>query len=398
MRGEKRGSSPGEMSSSEKSGITRRAFLERMGIVVATVATSALPACDKGDLRRLHDQKLKDRRAIDSLGGIVTDKVEEVFGVESDNEDVETGMSGSRESNVEIREELDDFSFEKVFNDTSDYASSGDRRKRRREIPRIITSEKAMVYAIKFRGSEKAQKDHFKRSLEDKEYATQVHDCIIKYCNKYNVPYDIAFDVGANESGFDQDKKSSVDAVGVFQVMKIAAKDVGFKSGDREDIEKNIEMGIKYLAKLFDIYKKWDIALVIYSTGEGNLKKMIAKKKGMDIDDVEEYLKRDIVDLITLYSREFDKLGGKHPFQYPLQAKALGGMGRKILEGKYPSGKIPLVMTDAEFIEALEKYPSLKGRIEKKKAGGFNGAKFIKNIKRKVAELAGGKKRLASKY
>jgi len=151
-------------------------------------------------------------------------------------------------------------------------------------------------------------------------------------------------------------------------------------------------MGIKYLAQLYERYKKWDIALVIYSTGEGNLKKMIGSKKDMTSEEAESYLGRDDVDLIRLYSGKFDGLGTKHPFQYPFQAAALGSAGRSVLE----HGEMSPVMKDSEFVEALKKWPSLKRRIQKKP--NFKGTSFIQRVEKRLSKARGKQnKRVASK-
>jgi len=271
-----------------------------------------------------------------------------------------------------VAEKFDYYSYFKEHNKT---------KNEKEEMDRIITSEKIMLWLVKFGGNRKIFKKYFHRVLENEDYRDNVYNTIIEMCNKYNVPYDIAFGVGANESGFVQNKVSGKSAFGVFQVRKILAKEMGFKDGDVKDLKKNVEIAIKYLSTLYEKYKKWDIVLAIYSSGETSFLRKVKNRKGFkNFNQARNYLKENNIDLIELYSKEYLGLGGQHPFQYPFHVFFLSKIGKEILEGNYQKGDLPVLMTEAEINLAFKKYPQLKKRIKRKK-----GQSFLRYFEKKIA-------------
>lgn len=111
-----------------------------------------------------------------------------------------------------------------------------------------------------------------------------------KYINhvskKNNVPKEF-FALAAIESGFNKKAKSHAGAVGMWQIMKPTAKDMGLKvtnyKDDRKNWKKSTVAAAKYIKHLADDFFEGDyeLAVLAYNAGVGNVKKSI-KRMGSD--------------------------------------------------------------------------------------------------------------------
>lgn len=111
-----------------------------------------------------------------------------------------------------------------------------------------------------------------------------------KYINhvskKNNVPKEF-FALAAIESGFNKKAKSHAGAVGMWQIMKPTAKDMGLKvtnyRDDRKNWKKSTVAAAKYIKHLADDFFEGDyeLAVLAYNAGVGNVKKSI-KRMGSD--------------------------------------------------------------------------------------------------------------------
>ena len=83
------------------------------------------------------------------------------------------------------------------------------------------------------------------------------------------VPPEIALAVAKVESNFNPSALSSAGARGVMQIMPRTARDVfGVRKAELWDARLNIQLGIDYLAQLYDQYGgRWDLALSHYNGG-----------------------------------------------------------------------------------------------------------------------------------
>jgi hypothetical protein len=91
---------------------------------------------------------------------------------------------------------------------------------------------------------------------------------IIAAANSAGVPSSIALAVAQQESGFNQNAVSPVGAVGIFQLMPSS-----FPGQAITDTTTNIQLGISYLAQLYQKYGNWNTALAAYNWGPGNVDK-----------------------------------------------------------------------------------------------------------------------------
>lgn len=110
----------------------------------------------------------------------------------------------------------------------------------------------------------------------------------------------LIFAVIKAESNFKVNAKSSKDAVGLMQLMKETAKEVGRKIDlqleDEQieeallDVDTNINLGTRYLADLIERYNNIEIAITAYNAGIGTvnnwIEKGVIKSDGSDIENI----------------------------------------------------------------------------------------------------------------
>lgn len=118
----------------------------------------------------------------------------------------------------------------------------------------------------------KANKERIARAIE---VAAQTH----------GVDPLILWGITGTESTGNPDLESSAGAKGLMGIMKIAAKDVGAKYKDMHNIEKNVDTGAKYIAKLIRHYEgKVDIALLAYNWGYVGVNNLVRHYLGLERD------------------------------------------------------------------------------------------------------------------
>lgn len=112
-----------------------------------------------------------------------------------------------------------------------------------------------------------------------------------KYGDRYGMDWMLVAAQGYQESGLDQQAKSSVGAVGVMQLMPGTGKDMAV--GDISQLEPNIHAGVKYIRFMIDRYyagepmtdlDKGLFAFASYNAGPGRIRQMRAEaaKRGLD--------------------------------------------------------------------------------------------------------------------
>ena len=98
---------------------------------------------------------------------------------------------------------------------------------------------------------------------------------VIDAANAYGVDPRLALEVAIQESALDPSARSSVGAVGVFQLMPATAAQYGVV--DRTDPAQNIEAGVRHLSYLLGRYGDPRLALAAYNWGEGNLDRALER-------------------------------------------------------------------------------------------------------------------------
>jgi membrane-bound lytic murein transglycosylase D len=101
--------------------------------------------------------------------------------------------------------------------------------------------------------------------------------------DNYNIPLEIKY-LAIVESALNPRAKSRVGATGLWQFMygtgKMYGLDVSSYVDERSDPIKATTAACKYLAKLYDIFGDWDLALAAYNSGPGNVNKAIRRSGG----------------------------------------------------------------------------------------------------------------------
>lgn len=140
----------------------------------------------------------------------------------------------------------------------------------------------------------------FRNDLLKIIYPRKYEEIISAYSEKYDVEDNIIYAVIKAESNFDSSAISNKNAIGLMQLMEETAIEIAKKNDielsntiSREelcDIDKNINIGTKYLSILMGKYQNKEVALAAYNAGIGTIdnwiEKGIIKKDGSDIENI----------------------------------------------------------------------------------------------------------------
>jgi len=101
--------------------------------------------------------------------------------------------------------------------------------------------------------------------------------------DNYNIPLEMKY-LAIVESALKPRARSRVGATGLWQFMYATGKQYGLNVSsyvdERRDPIKSTKSAAKYLAKLYEIFGDWDLALAAYNSGPGNVSKAIRRSGG----------------------------------------------------------------------------------------------------------------------
>ena len=140
----------------------------------------------------------------------------------------------------------------------------------------------------------------FRNNLLKIIYPKKYEEVISAYAQKYSVEENIIFAVIKAESNFDSNALSNKNAIGLMQLMEQTAKEIARKNDielnynnvkeDLCNIDKNIDIGTKYISILLEKYKNKEVALAAYNAGIGTvdnwIDKGIIKEDGSNIENI----------------------------------------------------------------------------------------------------------------
>jgi hypothetical protein len=107
-----------------------------------------------------------------------------------------------------------------------------------------------------------------------KAETSDVIPLIKSIAEKEGVPTELALAIAQQESGFRQNARSSVGAIGIMQLMPTTARQLGINP---YDAQQNIEGGVRYLKRLLDHYSgNQALAAAAYNAGPGRVDKALA--------------------------------------------------------------------------------------------------------------------------
>lgn len=130
-----------------------------------------------------------------------------------------------------------------------------------------------------------------------KLYPLKYSEYVEKYAEEYNMDKYMVYAIIKAESNFDENAKSSSDAIGLMQIMETTAIETARKMDlevTEEDLFKpdlNINIGLKYFTYLLNQYdNNYPLAIIAYNAGMGNVDAWIKdgtiKEDGTDIENV----------------------------------------------------------------------------------------------------------------
>ena len=129
-----------------------------------------------------------------------------------------------------------------------------------------------------------------------KIYPLKYSEYVEKYAEEYNIDKYLVYAIIKAESNFEEDAKSTSNAVGLMQIMEATAIetankiDINISEEDLFNPELNIKLGLKYFTSLLEKYNNCNLAIIAYNAGIGNVDKWIEddiiKEDGTDIEKV----------------------------------------------------------------------------------------------------------------
>ena len=124
------------------------------------------------------------------------------------------------------------------------------------------------------------KKDLMERMLTSSQFYFPLFE---QELDNLNIPLEIKY-LAIVESALNPRAKSRVGATGLWQFMygtgKMYGLDVNSYVDERSDPIKSTKAASKYLAKLYEIFGDWDLALAAYNSGPGNVNKAIRRSGG----------------------------------------------------------------------------------------------------------------------
>ncbi len=135
-------------------------------------------------------------------------------------------------------------------------------------------------------------------------YIVKYESYIEKHADAYNLDKRLVMSIIKAESKFDRNARSSKDAMGLMQIMKVTAewaneelKKESLEESDIYDVDTNIEIGCWYLDRLNKLYDG-DITLMAaaYNAGIGNINKWLEKgevtEDNIPFPETKKYVKK----------------------------------------------------------------------------------------------------------
>ena len=146
----------------------------------------------------------------------------------------------------------------------------------------LVASALAIVFLVLKPEDLRASNDVYneKHRIEVLPPCLQMHYCIQKYADEYDVPVSFAYGIANQETGYrgpfqwdyQQSRTSPVGALGAMQIMLPTAKMMWpHQNVTREkllsSIDFNVETSMKILRHLYNTYGNWKVAFGAYNTG-----------------------------------------------------------------------------------------------------------------------------------
>lgn len=128
-------------------------------------------------------------------------------------------------------------------------------------------------------------------------YPKKYIEYVEKYSQEYGLDSLLVYSIIKAESNFNENATSNSNAIGLMQVMLSTAQEIGVKLAIQEITEEelynpevNIQIGITYLKILLEKYENYNLAIIAYNAGMGNVDKWleegIINENGENIENI----------------------------------------------------------------------------------------------------------------
>ncbi len=115
---------------------------------------------------------------------------------------------------------------------------------------------------------------------------------IENYLRAYNLPEELKY-ITVIESALDPNARSSVGAVGLWQLMPATARRYGLiinsQVDERRDPHKSTQAALKYLTFLHELLGDWTLATAAYNCGGGGVQKAMRLGQGNDFWTIKQH-------------------------------------------------------------------------------------------------------------
>ncbi|MFA6296493.1 MAG: transglycosylase SLT domain-containing protein [Patescibacteria group bacterium] len=158
--------------------------------------------------------------------------------------------------------------FPKDFVEQQGLAAEYQNPKQRQELEKLIQNQVQEIFDTHHQNIKELDKLF--------EYVQIAAPIIFKEAQEQKVPFAIALGMAMHESRCNPSLHDSLSgAAGLFQIKKTTAESLGLQVSKKEDERldpiKNTRAALIYLKKLYNQYGRWDLAMLAYNEGMGNL-------------------------------------------------------------------------------------------------------------------------------
>ncbi|MCF8239262.1 MAG: lytic transglycosylase domain-containing protein [Saprospiraceae bacterium] len=171
--------------------------------------------------------------------------------------------------------------------------SESEVRSRFKQMPSIVTKRYSGLTKSRIKTYVDSRRDITEELLGK---SSMFFPIIEQYLKAYNLPLDLRV-LPIIETKMDPTAISHAGASGLWQFMEGTAAEYGLTIDhlidERFDIHRSTEAAVQYLAKLYNKYEDWGLALAAYNCGPGYVNRAIRRAKSRDYWSIARYLPRE---------------------------------------------------------------------------------------------------------